>query len=157
MSVVSERTATRRPIADEATPRAVFDVAMSEHSQELGNFFLAKLLSFEVSYTDDSCVVEFTAHEYLQNPRGLLHGGVLATAMDISMGHLVQHIGGPGATVTLEAQYHRAVSSGRVRCEGKVVHRGGALWFLNTRVTNESGELVASGTCTVALARTGRA
>ena len=153
MSAVSERPAARRLIADEATPRAVFEVAMSEHSQELGDFFLAKLLGFEVSYTDDSCVVDFTAHEYLQNPRGLLHGGVLATAMDISMGHLVQRIGGPGATVTLEAHYHRAVSSGRVRCEGKIVHRGVNLWFLNTRVTAENGELVASGTCTVAMAR----
>lgn len=153
MSAVFERPTARRPLANEATPRAVFETALSEHSQELGNFFLAKLLGFEVSYTDNSCVVEFTAHEYLQNPRGLLQGGVLATAMDISMGHLAQRIGGPGATVTLEARYHRAVSGGRVRCEGKVVHRGGSLWFLETRVTTEDGELVASGTCTMALAR----
>src|SRR5437879_5400617 len=117
MTAVFERQAARRPLADEATPRAVFETAMKEHSQELGDFFLAKLLGFEVSYTEDSCVVEFTAHEYLQNPRGQLHGGVLATAMDISMGHLVQRIGGPGATVTLEARYHRAVSSGQLRCE----------------------------------------
>jgi acyl-CoA thioesterase len=157
VSAASELPAARRPLTDQATPRAIFEMAMREHSQELGNFFLAKLLGFEVSYTEDSCVVEFTAHEYLQNPRGLLHGGVLATAMDISMGHLVQRIGGPGATVTLEAQYHRAVSSGRLRCEGKVVHRGGSLWFLHTRVTNESSELVASGACTVSLARVAEA
>jgi acyl-coenzyme A thioesterase PaaI-like protein len=34
----------------------------------------------------------------LRNPQGSLHGGAMATAMDISMGHLVNKIAGPGAT-----------------------------------------------------------
>ena len=111
---------------------------MTEHSQEL-----AKLLGSEVSYADGSCALQFTAHEYLQNPRGFLPGGVLTTAMDISMCHLVLRIGDPGATGTLEAQCCRAASSGCGRPEGKVVHRSGSLRFLNLRVTTEDGELVA--------------
>jgi uncharacterized protein (TIGR00369 family) len=153
MSGVSEPLATSRRLTDIATPRAVFESAMQEHSQDLGNFFLAKLLGFEVSFTQDACVVEFTAYEYLQNPRGLLHGGVLATAMDIAMGHLLQHQYGPGATTNLQVQYHRAVSSGRLRCEARAVHQGGSLWFLESRVTAPDGTLVASGTCTMAIAR----
>lgn len=150
MSAVSERPAARRLIADEATPRAAFEVALSEHSEGLGDVSPAKPLGSDASDTDGSCVWDFTA---LQNQRGVLHGGVLATAMDIWMGRLVQPIGGPGATVTLEGHYHRAVSSGRVRCKGKTVHRVGSLWFLNTRVTAENGDLVALGTCTIAMAR----
>ena len=35
------------------------------------------------------------------NPQGALHGGVIATVMDISMGHLLNHVDGPGSTVEM--------------------------------------------------------
>jgi uncharacterized protein (TIGR00369 family) len=153
MSAVSERS--RKPIARVDAARAVFESAVESHSQELGEFFLAKLLGFEVSYPGDACVVEFHAHDYLLNPRGTLHGGVLATAMDVAMTHLVQHVQGPATTVDLQVQYHGAVKAGPLRCEARSVHRGGSLWFMEARVTSAEGRRVASGTSTVMLATTG--
>jgi acyl-coenzyme A thioesterase PaaI-like protein len=34
-----------------------------------------------------------------------LHGGVLATALDISMGHLLNHAVGAGSTLEMKVQY----------------------------------------------------
>ena len=33
--------------------------------------------------------ITFDVNEMLMNPQGALHGGVMATVMDISMGHLL--------------------------------------------------------------------
>ena len=153
MSAVSERT--RRPIAGTEAAREVFESAVRSHSQELGEFFLAKLLGFEVSYAADACIVDFHAHEYLLNPRGTLHGGVLATAMDVAMTHLVQHLQGPATTVDVQVQYHSAVKAGALRCEARAVHRGGTLWFMEARVMSADGKRVASGTSAVMLASGG--
>lgn len=129
-------------------PRHALERAIDSHSQELGEFFFAKLLGFTVDYEGDTCVVAFDACEYLHNPRGALHGGVLATALDIAMAHLVQRLSGAAATVELSVQYHRPVSLGRVRCVAEVTHRGSRVWFLRASARAECGKLLASATST---------
>lgn len=121
----------RRPLRDLTSPREAFERAMASHSQELGRFFLAQLLGFEVSYDAELCVVEFEAKEFLHNPRGTLQGGVLATALDLAMGHLIQRWRGPAATIALDVRYHRPISSGRVRIVAQPVHRGARIWTLS--------------------------
>jgi hypothetical protein len=76
---------------DRATAQAMIERALGESRQEFGSFFLSRLLGFEVSFKDKRCIVEFEATRALFNPQGTLHGGILATAMDVSMGHLLQH------------------------------------------------------------------
>lgn len=139
----------RRPLTDVLTPPAVFASAMLSHSQEPGSFFLAKLLGFEVSYAEDACLVEFSAHEYLLNTGGVLLGGVAATALDVSMEHLIQRLYGAATTVDLHVQYLRTVSSGRLCCEARVPRRGRRLWFVESRLSSEDGALIACRTCTM--------
>lgn len=134
-----------------ASPREAFDRALSSHSQVPGQFFLAQLLGLKVSYEDDSCIVEFDAQEFLHNPRGTLQGGVIATALDVAMGHLIQHLRGPCATIALNVQYHHAVSEGRVRCVAHVIHRGARVWSMDAAARTESAELVASATASFML------
>jgi uncharacterized protein (TIGR00369 family) len=137
----------RRTI-DAARATAAFEAALGQHSQEFGKFFLAKLYGFEISYPGDACEVAFDTADFMFNPQGTLHGGVLATAMDISMGHLLNRRSGPGATLELKIQYLAPVRAGRVRCRGAVLRQGRSLAFLTSEARDQGDEVVAFATAT---------
>ena len=128
--------------------RAAFDHALEHHEQAFGQFFLAKLLGFEISYPQDACRVEFPVLDFMYNPQGSLHGGVIALAMDVSMGHLLNHLQGPGATLEMKVQYLRPLRGGRAAATGRVLRRGNSIAFLESRLTGEDGELAAMATAT---------
>lgn len=140
-----------RRLKDTDAIRTALERALGDDTQTLGQFFLARFMGFAVSYVEETCVVEFEVKEFLLNPGGTLHGGVIATALDIAMGHLVQHLAGPGATAQLNVNYHRPTSSGRVRCKASVQHRGRKLWFMQAFAEDEAGEVLASAGATMAL------
>ena len=134
---------------DEDAARRAFDEALRTHQPGFGTFFLARLLGLEISYADESCLVAFTVHDFMFNPQGSLHGGVIATALDISMGHLIKHVTGrPGITLEMKTQYLRPAQAGRVTCEGRFLRRGRTVAYLEARMTGEDGKLVAAATST---------
>jgi uncharacterized protein (TIGR00369 family) len=133
---------------DRARARAAFARAEAGTEEVFGDFFLARLLGLEISYPDDACEVAFTVEAFMFNPRGTLHGGVMATALDIAMGHLIhRHHGGPGTTLEMKIQYVAAVRHGRVVCRGESLRRGGT-WFLQAEARDEAGTLLAFATAT---------
>jgi len=73
----------------EAEARNLVEMAMGDGRQEFGSFFLSRLFGMTVSYEADTSVVMLDVKPFMYNPQGSLHGGVLATALDISMGHLL--------------------------------------------------------------------
>ncbi len=131
-----------------ADAQAMLDRAVGDGRQEFGSFFLARLLGMTVAYEAEACVVSFDAVPPLFNPQGTLHGGVLATAMDISMGHLLNRAAGPGATLEIKLQYMAAVTAGPVRCRGSFLRQGRSLSFLQSHATRADGALVAHATAT---------
>lgn len=134
---------------DEALAREAFDLAMGSHKPDFGTFFLARLLALDISYRDDSCIIVFPVQDFLFNPQGTLHGGVLATVMDISMGHLIHHsYGRSGATIEMKIQYMRPLRANNATCTGKFLKRGRSIAFLESRLEDASGELVAVATST---------
>ena len=141
-------------LSNPAVVRDAFEKALATHSQERGHFFLARFLGFELTYSDESCTVVFAVREDLCNPRGLLHGGVVATALDVAMGHLTQHVAACGAaTAGLTVQYFRAVRTGTVRATARIARKGSRLWFLEADLVGADGERLASASSTVALAQ----
>lgn len=126
----------------------MLDRALSDPQQEFGSFFLSRLLGLSVSYEVDKCIVRFEAVKPLFNPQGSLHGGVLATAMDISMGHLLHHMAGAGSTLEMKLQYLAPVTAGTVTCEATFLRRGRSISFLQSRAQNAAGETVAHATST---------
>ncbi len=128
--------------------------ATADPRQEFGSFFLSRLLGFEVTYGDGICTVSFPADPTLFNPQGKLHGGVLATALDISMGHLLNHLSGPGTTLEMKVQYLAPISVGRVRCEASFLRAGRSVSFLQSSAIREDGVLAAHATATWKLLRT---
>ncbi len=134
---------------DENAAREAFENALRTQKPEFGAFFLAKLFGLQISYTDETCIVEVPVHDFMFNPQGSLHGGVIALALDISMGHLIKHtVGRPGITLEMKTQYLRPALSGRVRCEGRFLRRGRTVNYLESRMTDEDGKLLAFATST---------
>lgn len=127
---------------------AILARVTSSDGQQFGDFFLLRLLGMSVSYEDGACIVSFEAGPPLFNPQGTLHGGVLATAMDISMGHLLNHSGGPGATLEMKVQYFAAIPAGPVRVEGRFLRPGRSIAFLQSQAFRADGELAAMATAT---------
>jgi uncharacterized protein (TIGR00369 family) len=85
------------------------------------------------------------------NPIGVIHGGWTATLLDSAMAHATQttlKAGEGHTTIEMKINYLRPVtpSSGIVRCEGKLIHRGGRISTTEGRLIDERGKLLAHGT-----------
>jgi uncharacterized protein (TIGR00369 family) len=140
---VTEDTATvERALAEEMIERALADPR-----QQFGSFFLSRLLGFTVSFEGERCIVEFEVTRLLFNPQGTLHGGILATAMDVSMGHLLQHVDGAGATLTMTVQFLAPAKAGLVRCEASFLRRGRSISSLKSEAFQDNA-IVAHATAT---------
>lgn len=133
---------------DEAAARRAFEDALSAYRQDFGAFFLARLLGLEISYPGETCVITFAPADFLFNPQGTLHGGVIATVMDISMGHLLHHAGGPGATLEMKTQFLKPARGGTLTCTGRFLRRGRGISHLASEMVDDDGELVAFATAT---------
>jgi uncharacterized protein (TIGR00369 family) len=141
---------------DEASARAHFEEALESHEQAFETFFFARFLGLSFEYLPldapdadkEVCRLTFRVNDMLRNPQGVLQGGVVAAALDISMGHLLKKIDGPGATIELKVQYMRPVSDGLVTCEGRFTKKGRSVSFMESRLTTEDGKLAALATAT---------
>lgn len=132
---------------DKARARAAYERADAGTQEVFGDFFLTRLLGLEITYPDGVCQVAFDVEDFMFNPQGSVHGGVLATALDIAMGHLINHNGGPGTTLEMKVQYLAPARSGRVVCRGEAMRRGGT-WFLRAEARGDDGTLIAFATST---------
>ena len=123
------------------------DTAAASHVQEFGDFFLSRFLGLEISYNDDehSCTVVLPYASHLCNPQGSIHGGIIATAVDISMGHLCHRILSTAMTIEMQMRFFRPLT-GTATCTGHLLRAGRRIIHLESRVTDEQGQLVALGT-----------
>lgn len=89
-------------------------------------------------------------NEDLLNPHEVTHGGVLFTLADTGMGGALYTELGEGescSTIEIRISYFRAVASGLLTCESKIVNRGKSIATLESEIKNE-GRLVAKATGT---------
>jgi uncharacterized protein (TIGR00369 family) len=114
---------------------------------------IGRLLEFGVVEVDEGRAV-FTADpgEQHYNPIGVVHGGLAATLLDSAMGcavHTTLPAGWSYGTLDLSARFVRPITidTGRIVCEGVVVHRGSKTATTEGRVwAQDSGKLLAHGT-----------
>ena len=134
---------------DEVVARARVDSALQTYKQEFGNFFIAKMLGLEFSYTEGNCSIQFPVDDFLFNPQGSYHGGMLATVMDISMGHLIKNTtGSAGITLEMKNQFLRPLTLGPAKCQGKFIRQGRSISFLESNIWDVNGKIAAHGTST---------
>jgi uncharacterized protein (TIGR00369 family) len=116
---------------------------------------IAELLGFAPVEVEEGRVV-FAAvpEERHYNPIGTVHGGLAATLLDSAMGcavHSTLPAGVGYTTLELKVNFVRPITTetGRILCEGTVVHRGGRVATAEGRVFAEvDGALLAHGTTT---------
>jgi uncharacterized protein (TIGR00369 family) len=118
---------------------------------------LARTLDFAaVSVQPGVVVFEFTPAEFHYNPIGSVHGGVLAALCDSACGcavHSTLAAGTSYASLDLCIKFLRPVTSGtgRMICEGTVMHAGTRSALAQARLTDADGKLfaVATSTCMI--------
>lgn len=98
-------------------------------------------------------VFEGLPSDRFRNPLGTVHGGWMTTLLDSALGcavHSTLKAGYGYTTVDLAISFVRAVhqSTGKLRCEGKVIHVGGRIATAEARLVDAEGKLYAHGTTT---------
>src|ERR1700736_3605457 len=110
---------------------------------------IAVLMGMWISEVSEGHVV-FAAEpaEFHYNPLGTMHGGVIATLLDSSLGCVVQSMlpAGTGyTTIELKVNYLRSITTktGTIYSEGKIIHVGGRIATAEGRLTDAEGKLYA--------------
>lgn len=81
------------------------------------------------------------------NLYGIVHGGVLATFMDNTMG-MAAMLACPGekvVTAQLNIHYLQSVSGGVLTCQAELIHRAGRTLTLEGHIYDEDGQRLAWG------------
>jgi uncharacterized protein (TIGR00369 family) len=102
--------------------------------------------------------VSFVATEAFLNPAGSVQGGFLTAMLDDTMGPALAITLGPGlygTTVDIRVSFVRPAKPGRLVGRGRVVHRGGTIAFLAGELLDDDGQVVAVGSATTRIVRTG--
>ena len=97
----------------------------------------------KVSKGYSQCVLE--VNENLFNPHKVLHGGIMYSMADTGMGGaLYTYLDKTElcATIEIKINYFKAVSSGTLTCDTKVIHKGKTSAVMESEITND-GQLVA--------------
>lgn len=90
------------------------------------------------------------------NPNGVLHGGVIYTMVDYSMGSAVQRRLREGhycATIEVKMNYLAPVRQGTLTAETEVVKQGRNVAFTESKVRDERGRLVATASGSMFIVR----
>jgi len=95
--------------------------------------------------------VQFEAKPEFLNPVGTIQGGILSAMLDDTMGPAAVAMLGGGCfaqTLELKTSYLRPARPGRLFGEGRVVHRGRDVVFVEGALSTEDGTLIATATAT---------
>ena len=134
-------------VAPAADPVARACTAAADPAAEFGNFFLSRFLDLRISYDDEArtCSVVLPYAPFLCNPQGSVHGGIIATAMDISMGHLCHRSLSTAVTIEMQLRFFRPLT-GTGHIEGRLLKPGRRLVHLESRLHDEHDRPVALAT-----------
>jgi uncharacterized protein (TIGR00369 family) len=123
---------------------------------------IAETMGFNgVEVANGRAVFEGEPAEYLYNPIGVVHGAFAMALLDSAMGcsvHSTLGVGERYTTLEVKTNFVRpmTVDTGRVRCEGVVIHRGASVATAEGKVIAvQTGKLLAHGstTCLIIPAR----
>lgn len=116
---------------------------------------IAVTMGFTGAKADEGRAVFYgEAGEFLYNPIGVVHGGFAMTLLDSALGCAVHTMLARGERYTsleTKVNFVRPITSetGRVRCEGSIVHRGRRVATAEGRLVEErTGKLLAHATTT---------
>jgi uncharacterized protein (TIGR00369 family) len=137
---------------NEVTAPVITDDHRECAAQTLHNLPFAKLMGMRlVDLRLDEAVIKIEMRDDLQQPSGVLHGGVTATLIDTAMAFAVRtRLPKDAATATIDLTVHylRPHVEGTATCTAKVVRAGKRIFTLAADVVNEQGKLIATAIST---------
>jgi uncharacterized protein (TIGR00369 family) len=92
----------------------------------------------------------------LFNPNGVLHGGVIYTLIDYGMGGATMSALGEGeycTSIEVKVSYLASVREGTLTAETQVLKEGRTIAFVESKVTDDKGRLVATGNASMFIFR----
>jgi molybdopterin converting factor subunit 1 len=101
---------------------------------------------------------EFDAKDEFLNPAGVVQGGFLTAMLDEAMGPAALAQLGPGhfiPTLELKVSFLRPARAGRLIADGRVVHLGKSVAFLEGSLADDDGNVVATATATARVVKLG--
>lgn len=104
---------------------------------------------------DGKCVIALPYVPHFGNTRGEVHGGIVASMLDITLSQALRStIDGPAdvATISMTVSY-LAPAVGVLRCHGALVRGGRSIAFVEGEVIDEKGHAVARATATYRIHR----
>jgi len=116
---------------------------------------IGQTLSFElVEVGDGVAVFEGVTGPHILNPQGMVHGGWALTLVDSATGcaaHSTLPAGVGYTSVSTQTNFTRPITAttGRVRCEGRVINAGRQIITTEATVKDEAGRLLAHGQSTI--------
>lgn len=105
----------------------------------------------EIDPEQGTLKVAFEAKPEFLNPFGIIHGGFLAAMLDDTLGAALAATLGAGKfapTIELKVSFVRAAYVGPLVAEGRVVHRGKSVAFLEGELRTTEGQLLATASAT---------
>lgn len=159
MSESADRTRTFSWEDPMASAKAGMTMSGLEYLQAMGRGEIPvppimKLMNIDgVEVEPGRVVFSVVPAEYHYNPIGVVHGGLACTLADSAMAcaiHSTLPAGIGYTTLELKINFVRplTVGTGRVFCEGKVIHTGSRVATAEGRLTDEAGKLYAHATTT---------
>ena len=108
----------------------------------------------EVDAKADRAVIRYTAALRMCHSGGVVQGGFIAGWLDAAMAHAAMGAAGfevAPMSLELKVSYFAPVGPGPVVAEGWVERRGRSTCFLEGRLTNAAGEVLAKASSTARL------
>lgn len=143
------------PVLAKASEMSGLELIKAMLDDTLAHPPMAATLGFRcIEATEGRAVFASESAEWLYNPIGVVHGGFAMTLLDSAMGVAVHTTLGRGdryTTLETKVNFVRPITTetGRVLCEGVVVHRGRRVATAEGRLTDErTGKLLAHATTT---------
>jgi acyl-CoA thioesterase len=120
---------------------------------------VAELLHITQERGDDGAAVwRLDVVPELLNPHGVLHGGAVYTMVDYSMGSVTMGALGQDehcATIEIKISYLASVRGGQLSCLTEIVKQGRKVVFLESKVRDQRGRLVATASGSFAVIKQG--
>ena len=115
------------------------ELRLGENAFTRHNFFELETLE------KDRAVYRLDIRTESKNPYGMVHGGALYTLADDAGGAAVHTDGRNYVTQHGDLHFLKNQTSGTIRAEGRIRRRGKATCLAVVDITNEAGELLATG------------
>ncbi|GAA4717045.1 PaaI family thioesterase [Brevibacillus fulvus] len=115
-------------------------------------FYLSAFLGIQGSFRDEQTYqIEMPVTSFIHNPVGIVHGGILATLLDTTMGMMINKklpADQFAVTTELKINYLLPGKGEKLRSEASILHRGKTLIVTQGNIYDEQDRLLAHGTAT---------